>query len=380
MKKTLFSMGAILLMYGITRAQTYESVYRSLPFISTEKLVHVDENTDLIEQTQHQYEDAFNTISNIMMEEGNKMSHARARIQQVQTSNRPTQAQQQASMAIGQDMMAALAAAGVDFSKLDKMSEEEIAAILMPAIAQKNGLTVEEMQAMQGMSDKEAEAYMKQKGRAERVKNSEYAQYAPAMQDMKPALNISDADYAKIDQIKVLSDRINEDANTSNMYESLSREEFNLTREMEEQYEKTYQPRIDAIMQEFVERINQEPAWKTTGGNGIKTPAYGKDYYARMNAVIEEYNRACIAKWEKSCQKDVETSKKMVETQLTLYEQREKIFNTLTSEDAKNVAQEQMSSNGIHSYIMFIINYQQKRLSLPLKYHYTMPEYFGGMG
>jgi hypothetical protein len=71
-------------------------------------------------------------------------------------------------MAGAQQQMAAAGMGNISLADMQNMSEDQ----LMAKMAGNTGLTVEEMKALEGMNDKQAEAYMKQGDRMQRFMNS----------------------------------------------------------------------------------------------------------------------------------------------------------------------------------------------------------------
>jgi hypothetical protein len=94
------------------------------------------------------------------------------------------EAQALAGKAVQQKMEAA-GMGNISLADMQNMSEEQ----LMAKMAENMGLTAAEMKAMEGMSDKEIEAYMKQGDRMQRMQNSSLAKAAKKNQSRQPQLN-----------------------------------------------------------------------------------------------------------------------------------------------------------------------------------------------
>lgn len=385
MKRFFICAIALISITTLAKAESdYAPIYNGLPKVTNEQLAKPEANAALIETAQKQLAQKQAAINDVMMRIGEKTNQARQKLEQIRQKNMPNEGQMQAAQAIGGDMMAAFAAAGITPDKMAKMSEEELMAVLLPIVAQKNGLTPQELQAMQGMSDKQAEAYMKQGNRAQRMQNSEYgSKYSQTMQGMNELYNISQEDYDKIDQIKALEEQINADnfgADQKPMYYQDRMNVFTLKEDLKTLFEKQYEPRIEALMQELNARIEKEPAWKTAGGNGIKMPAYGKDYYAKINAIVDEYNKAVVDRWDAAVMKEINPLVSDLEAKFKLYNQMENICKTLATEDARLMAAQNMNQVGISTLLIYYVNMLNTRLEAPTMGYYQMPEYVGGMG
>jgi hypothetical protein len=84
-----------------------------------------------------------------------------------------------------QQRMAAAGLENMNLAELQNMNEDD----LMAKMAGNMGLTAAEMKAMEGMSDKEIEAYMKQGDRMQRMQNSSMSKAAAKNQSTQPQLN-----------------------------------------------------------------------------------------------------------------------------------------------------------------------------------------------
>lgn len=380
MKKIFTSLCSILLC-GMLSAQSYEVIFWSLPTISNEQLIHYDANEAAIEAARTQCKKALEQADAVSMRQGAEFQKAQQRLEKSMEQNQPNQAQMQASMTVAGDMMKALQEAGITPEQMEKMSEEELAAILMPTIAQKTGLSEEELKKMQSMSDKQAEAYMKQGNRAQRVQSSEYGQYGDVMKDMKPALDITDADYEKIDLIDGLREQLeNMDALDRLRTTMMSQSRFEFDDASRDLYAADYEPRIQAILDKLYARIEQEPAWKTSKGNGIPMPVYGNEFYSNANQLIDEYNREVVTRFENIVGNDMAAIKAALLDGFAICREQEKVYNTLTTEDAKAMAMKHMSQYKVYSLLRDYISVLQLRLNLNHVNHLEMPKVVGGMG
>lgn len=385
MKQFLLSAVALISIWTMAKAESaYETIFNNLPNVSNEQLATPDINEERVQAARAQLEASINAANIEMDRQGRQLQAANTYIQQQHEKMKPTQAQMQAAQAIGGDMMAALAAAGISPAQMAKMSDDEIAAILMPLIAQKTGLSTQEMQAMQGMTDAQAEAYMRQGDRAKRAQNSEYgSQYGQTMQGMNQGFNISEEDDAKLDQIIELAEQINENIPVTILNLQNFENQLNLPglkNELDQIFEQQYQPRIEAIINEFYERVSKEPAWKTAGGNGMPTPAYGKEYYAKVNAVVDEYNTMAVNRWNEALSTQLNAISTELSTKFQLCNQKQNIYKSIASKDVQAMASQRMNESGVHTLLTIYINMLATRLEAPVKYHYTMPTTVGGMG
>lgn len=383
MKRELVSICSLLLFLGAANAESYEATYNKLPNLSKEQLAKPASNEAAISSAQKQYKAATEAVGNEQMSQNKRREAAQKATIKTAEKNKPTKAQMQASQAIGNDMMSALAEAGISPEKMAQMSEEELMAVLMPVIAKKNGLTPEEMKAMQGMSDKEAEAYMKKGTRAKRVQNSEYAQYSQPMNGMGKGIEISDADNAKIDKIIQLDEQIENDENNvsstiQTTFSRLNKVEF--AEEMDKLFNQTYSPRIDAILKELYARVEKEKGATNVGGNGVKMPAYGKDYYAKVNAIVDEYNQEVVNRWEAKLSKEITAIQNELKQKFPLCAEMEKTYDSLSSEEAKSVAAQKMSQTNVYLLMSYYIKLLESRLEAPTRQYYEMPTHIGGMG
>lgn len=380
MKRILLSVCSVLLICGLVNAESYEAIYKKLPSISAEQLSQHESNKNAIENAAFQLKTAEQAVDGEMMVRGQMMQKANDAIKKSQEKNKPTKQQTQVSMAVAGDLMAALAAAGITPDQMAKMSDDEIAAILMPVVAQKNGLTTAEMQKMQGMSDAEANAYLSQGDRASRVKNSEYGKYGDTLKDMGKGLDISDADYKKIDELLEMDEKIeSNDASQAliTKFNSINKEVFEV--EMEKLFADKYEGRINSILSDLYDRAYKEYGTKVSG-EGIKMPAYGKEYYSKVNALIDEYNKEVVDMWESKIGEITTPLKSTLDEKFTICAESEKLYASLTSDDAKHMATKTQMQTSVATLLRYYIQLLDMRLQAPTRNHYEMPTAIGGMG
>ncbi|MCQ2345849.1 MAG: hypothetical protein MJZ82_03680 [Paludibacteraceae bacterium] len=363
MKKLYLAVVAMLPLLAM--AADYSTIYNQCPQVTGAQMLDaafVEKSLNLYKQLEAQNEAEYQRIN--------------ASLSAVQSAPRPKQpqmsaSQKQATMAAGKDMMAALQAAGITPDKLAQMSEEEIMAIAMSVVAQKSGLTTEEMQAMAGMSDKQAEAYVKgNKDRMNRMQNSDFAQYG--IQEMDgPSVN--EADYDKWQRIQQLIEQIQISYNEREiMVLEGQLNEFH-SKELE-QY-RPYEDRVSVIEHELYGKVDA-----ISQGTAIKTPAFAQSYFDRMNAVADEYNRMAIPQWDKLFTATLAKLRSDLQKNLPIYMESMDLYNSITDPYVKSMAAPLVANPAVYRLLMQYIDLQTKRLEGRPYYHYSVPEMMGGMG
>lgn len=294
----------------------------------------------------------------------------RAMAAQLQKQPKPTAQQQQAMQAVSGDMMAMLAQSGIPMEKLATMSDEEIMAVLAPMMAQKMGLTEQELIALQGMSDKQAEAYIiGNADRKARAQNSEYAQkYGQTVQGMpQGGAQISDAESAIIDQIAKIEDR------RVAMNEAFTRQTEKIAmmpaalKAVEKAFpfeNSNYEQRVAQIQEELNARLRKD----NTIGAG-EMASYEPAYLERMNAVINEYNVELAKRYTAKLQPLVDETKRNMDASLKLYNEALALYNKLGA-TAKAAAASKMINLSPFSAINDHVNVLQKRLEVPVEGRY----------
>lgn len=363
MKKLIISIFAIFPL--LANAADYSAIYSQCPQVTGTQML----DAALVEKALNQYK---------QLEAQNEAEYNRINValSAAQSAPKPQQpkmsaSQKQATMAAGQDMMAALAAAGITPDKMAKMSEEELMAAVMPIIAQKSGLTTEEMQAMAGMSDKQAEAYvMGNKDRMNRMQNSDLAQYG-IQESEGPSVN--EADYDKLQRIQELMDQIGIVLNNREIMVLNGQMDVFHSKE-NEQYQ-PYEDRVSVIEHELYGKVD-----KISNGTAIKTPAFAYGYFDRMNAIADEYNRIAISQWDKLFTKTLTQLRNDLQKNLPLYMESMNLYNSITDPYVKSLAAPLVMNPAVYTLLMQYIDLQTKRLEGRPYVHYTAPETMGGMG
>lgn len=363
MKKLIISIFAILPL--LASAADYSAIYNQCPQVTGTQILdaaYAEKSLEQYKQLEAQNDAEYQRIN--------------ATLSAAQSAPKPKQpqmsaSQKQATMAAGQDMMAALVAAGLTPEKMAKMSEEELMAAMMPVIAQKSGLTTEEMQAMAGMSDKQAEAYvMGNKDRMNRMQNSDLAQYG-VKEFEGPSVN--DEDYDKMQRIQELMNQIQFSFNALELMTIDGQMDAFQSKEME-QYQ-PYEDRVFAIEHELDIRVD-----KISNGTAIKTPSFAYAYFDRMNAVADEYNRMAISQWDKIFTATLAKLQSDLKKYLPIYMECMNLYNSITDPYVKSLAAPQVMNPAIYNLLSQYIGLQIKRLEGRPYRHYVAPDMMGGMG
>lgn len=363
MKKLVIAIACVLPL--MANAVDYATIFSQCPQLTGTQML----DAALVEKSLDQYK---------QLESQNEAEYSRinAMLSAAQSAPKPQQpkmsaSQKQATMAVGRDMMAALQAAGITPDKMAQMSEEEIMAVVIPLIAQKSGLTTEEMQAMAGMSDQQSEAYVKgNKDCMNRMQHSEWAQYG-IQESEGPSVN--DADYDKVQRIQELMGQIQISTNALDMM--MLEGQLNAYQSQESEQYQPYEDRVLAIEHELAVKIDQ-----ISNGTAIKTPAFAYGYFDRMNAVADEYSRAFTPQWDQLFTATLAQLHNDLQQYMPVYMECMSLYNSITDPYVKSLAAPRVANPAVYNLLMQYISLQIKRLEGIPYHHYNVPEMMGGMG
>lgn len=358
-------------------AQDYRATYNKLPKLKRDELydsLKVAHAKDAYKNGEEALEVRHNEWQTILTENLSNASNIK--------TPKMTDAQRQATAAIGGDMMGALQAAGISLEQASKMSDEELMQIIMPLMAQKTGLTPEEMARMQGMSDKEVERYVKSNPEmAKRVQNSQYAQYGQTFQGIQSE-EFSDEDSKIIDRLseinEMISERASEYGREKMSFTYIERKMELLGEKFDEEFREKYQVKIDEQLHQLYEKMDAMHAQKDW--NAIKTPVYAKEYFDSMNVVVAQFNHYLIPKWEAELAPTLQMIEKEYNKNIGLYEEWARLYNSLSSETAKSIMATPTVENLIYMILVDYARIQKLRLAVPVCARIPIPEKIGGQG
>lgn len=373
MKKTLILL--LMAMPMLAFATDFQTIYNSQPAKPTSAQLVIADNP-AVQAAMQQY----NAMQQAVGEEVSRVMQLaqQAAIANEKRAKSAPKMNAQQTQVVGNvmgDMMGALAAAGVSMEDLAKMSDDEIAAILMPTMAQKTGLSDAEMRKLQGMSDREAEAYVKAHPEmASRVQNSEYGQYGQTMKGLEVRETISDADMLKIEQMQANF----ESAASVNLPEHQI-QYMGVRSWLSENYDKlvdaaSYEARISSIFSELQDRYLKEGLFSGKGGPAT-APAYTKDYYARINQIVDEYNAALVKEWLAKVDPEIQKEEQALKPLMALYTENLNLYAALTSDDAKSRATSFLTPISVRASMEQYIDLLKLRCEVPVKEHYEVAKY-----
>lgn len=367
MKKLLVLFVVMAVGVLVVDAQTLEEVYRKLPRLSGKQMLDEKAKANAMEE----YSKAVDFVTS---KETVNYDIAPAEDEDIVIGGFVMDSLERVATALGENLLGELKSAGIDLEKLEEMSEEDILNGIVAFFAQPN---LEPSEALMragdifreklmgfvdgnfGSMDGLLNNVMSLLGGQDILEQLMGTQMGSVMSAPKK-VELSKADQAKVDRIVEIQELMDKKLSAKEEYATYGRAEWNLTEQTNALFDlndRFRETKFDPVMKSLRERVGREN--KNKVGETVKMPSYAKKYYKELNQLIDEYNEEVIKSWDVFSAEKVSVVAGVLDDCLPLLTEKEKLYDSLSSDDAKRIVADEMSDMRIYgvmlSYLRMII-------------------------
>ncbi len=367
MKKLLVLFVVMAVGVLVVDAQTLEEVYRKLPRLSGKQMLDEKAKANAMEE----YSKAVDFVTS---KEAVNYDIAPAEDEDIVIGGFVMDSLERVATALGENLLGELKSAGIDLEKLEEMSEEDILNGIVAFFAQPN---LEPSEALMragdifreklmgfvdgnfGSMDGLLNNVMSLLGGQDILEQLMGTQMGSVVSAPKK-VELSKADLAKVDRIVEIQELMDKKLSAKEEYATYGRAEWDLTEQTHALFDlndRFRETKFDSVMKSLRERVGREN--KNKVGETVKMPSYAKKYYKELNQLIDEYNEEVIKSWNVFSAEKVSVVAGVLDDCLPLLTEKEKLYDSLSSDAAKRAVADEMSDMRIYgvmlSYLRMII-------------------------
>lgn len=367
MKKLLVLFVVMAVGVLVVDAQTLEEVYRKLPRLSGKQMLDERAKANAMEE----YSKAVDFVTS---KETVNYDIAPAEDEDIVIGGFVMDSLERVATALGENLLGELKSACIDLEKFEEMSEEDILNGIVAFFAQPN---LEPSEALMragdifreklmgfvdgnfGSMDGLLNNVMSLLGGQDILEQLMGTQMGSVMSAPKK-VELSKTDRAKVDRIVEIQELMDKKLSAKEEYATYGRAEWDLTEQTNALFDlndRFRETKFDPVMKSLRERVAKDN--RNKAGKTVKMPSYAKKYYKELNQLIDEYNEEVIKSWDVFSAEKVSVVAGVLDDCLPLLTEKEKLYDSLSCDDAKRIVADEMSDMRIYgvmlSYLRMII-------------------------
>lgn len=336
-------------------AQTLEEVYRNLPRLSGKQMLDEKAKADAMAA----YSKAVDFVTS-----KEAVTYDSAQEEDVVIGGFAMDSLTKVATSLGESLLGELKDAGIDLEKFEEMTEEDILNGVVSFFAQPN---MEPSEALLKAGDIFRDKIMgfvdgnfgSMDGLLNNVMTMIGSQDILAqlmgtqMGSVSKKVELSKGDQEKVDRIVEIQEVMDKIMLDAEEYTKLGFAHQVLTKQVGSLIDRKTnltETKLEPVMKDLKERVAKDN--KNKVGETVKTPSYAKKYYKEMNQSIDEYNEEVVKSWDKFYAEQVSAVERTLDDCLPLLTEKEKLYDSLSSDAAKRVVADEMSDMRIYKVMM----------------------------